>query len=233
MLPIAIIAGGLGTRLRPLTETVPKSLVPVDGLPFIAHQLTLLQSQGAERIVICAGFLGEMIYEYVGNGSRFSLNVKYSYDGAVRLGTAGALKHALPLLGERFLTIYGDSLLICDLRAIEQSFLRSGKQALMTVFRNDGALVPSNVLFQNGVVENYDKQKPSAAMQHVDFGLSAFHREVFDNVASDTPTDLAEIIAELLERDQLAGYEVKNRFYEVGTPEGIAETEQMLKQRRY
>ena len=232
MLPIAIIAGGLGTRLRPLTETVPKSLVPIGGRPFIDHQLTLLKSQGAEKIVICAGFLGEMIEKHVGNGSAFGLNVAYSYDGPVRLGTAGALKRATTMLGERFFSIYGDSYLLCDLRIIENSFAMSGKAALMTVYQNDGSLAASNVHFRDGNIEAYDKLRPSNAMRHIDFGLSVFKQEVFDEVPLDEPTDLAAVITRLLERDQLAGYQVATRFYEVGTPEGIAETEAFLNARQ-
>jgi NDP-sugar pyrophosphorylase family protein len=231
MLPIAIIAGGLGTRLRPLTETVPKSLVPVAGRPFIDHQLALLKSQGAEKIVICAGFLGEMIEAHVGNGASFGLDVTYSYDGPIRLGTAGALKRAADALGDRFFSIYGDSYLMCDLKAVEQSFYASQKAALMTVFRNAGELAPSNVLFRNGRVEAYNKQQPLPTMQHIDFGLGAFARRAFDDVSLDTPTDLAAVISTLLEDGQLAGYEVSTRFYEVGSPEGIAQTERLLDER--
>jgi NDP-sugar pyrophosphorylase family protein len=229
MLPIAIIAGGLGTRLAPITQTVPKALVPVNGRPFVDWQLALLSANGLTEIVICVGHLGEMIEAYVGDGSRFGCTVAYSYDGPQRIGTAGAVVKALPLLGSRFFITYGDSYLNCDYGAIEQSFARSGKPAIMTVFKNNGALVPSNVLYRDGRIEAYEKARPRANMHHVDFGLSAFDRSVFAGIPTDRPTDLAVVFQDLIGAGELAGYEVPTRFYEVGTPEGIAEMEAYLR----
>jgi NDP-sugar pyrophosphorylase family protein len=229
MLPIAIIAGGLGTRLGSLSATLPKALVPVAGRPFIDRQIALLCESGITDVVVCAGHLGEMIEQHVGDGSRFGCRIAYSYDGATPIGTAGALAKALPLLGERFFMTYGDSLLHCDYDAIQTAFLESGKPALMTVFRNDGALVPSNVRYRNGRIEAYEKQRRSADMHYVDYGLSLFERAVFEGVPIDRPTDLAAVLQDLVSRSALAGYEVQTRFYEVGTPEGVAETEAFLR----
>src|ERR1044071_9702153 len=114
MLPIAILAGGLATRLRPMTETIPKALVEIAGEPFLAHQLRLLRAAGYERVVLCVGYLGKMVREFAGDGSAFGLYVEYSFDGPTLLGTAGAIVRALPLLGPRFSVIYGDSYLPCD-----------------------------------------------------------------------------------------------------------------------
>ena len=230
MLPIAIIAGGLGTRLAPVTQTVPKALVPVNGRPFIDYQLALLRcANGITNVVLCVGHLGEMIERHLGNGSRHGCNIAYSYDGPERIGTAGALAKALPLLGERFLMTYGDSYLRCDYGAIEASFVRSGKPALMTVYRNAGAIIPSNVLYRDGTIEAYEKRNPTPAMQHIDFGLSAFDRAVVAGIPLDRATDLADDFQDLVRKGELAGYEVSTRFYEVGTPEGIAETEAFLR----
>lgn len=229
MLPIAILAGGLGTRLWPVTQQLPKALVPVYGRPFVDHQLRLLRRQGLERVVFCVSHLGEMIEGHVGDGRDYGLSISYAYDGAERMGTAGALKAALPQLGERFFVIYGDSYLRCDYSAVERVFDGSGTAGLMTVYRNANALVPSNVLFTGGIIRTYDKVHPTREMQHVDFGLSAFERRAFDGVAADRPADLSEVFQVLLRDGQLAGYESPERFYEVGTPEGVADLEAFLK----
>jgi len=231
VLPIAILAGGLGTRLRPVTQAVPKALVPVLGRPFIDRQLTHLRAQGFTRVVLCVSHLGEMIEAHVGDGTAFDLDVTYSYDGAERIGTAGALKRALPQLGEAFFTVYGDSFLICDYAAVQAAFEASGKPGLMTVYRNAGTLGPSNVLFRSGRIDAYDKLAPTPEMQHIDFGLSAFRRRAFDEVPVDRPTDLGAVFAALIARGELAGFESATRFFEVGTPEGIAQTEAMLAER--
>src|SRR5579872_5855079 len=138
MLPVAILAGGLATRLRPLTDKIPKALVDVNGEPFIAHQLRLLASRGIPRVVLCLGYRGEMVRDFVGDGWEFGLQVNYSFDGPELRGTAGAIHQALPLLGDSFFVLYGDSYLPCDYAAVEQAFLTSGKTALMTVFCNEG-----------------------------------------------------------------------------------------------
>src|SRR6266481_2293671 len=137
VLPVAILAGGLATRLRPATEKIPKSLLEVNGEPFIAHQLRLLKAGGVSQVVLCVGFLGEMVRDVVKNGHAFGLDVHYSFDGPALLGTAGALKRALPALGKAFLTLYGDSYLLCDYAGVAREFEASGKQALMTVFLNE------------------------------------------------------------------------------------------------
>ena len=179
MPPLAILAGGLATRLKPLTEQVPKSMIEVGGQPFIAHQLRLLSSAGVDRVVMCVGYLGEMIQEFAGDGRRFGLHVNYSPDGPMLRGTAGAVRNALPMLGEQFLVLYGDSYLPCDYRAVEQAFLGSGQPGLMTVFRNRNQWEISNVEFGGGQIAAYDKRTPTAAMQYVDYGLSAFQASGF------------------------------------------------------
>ncbi len=228
MLPVAILAGGLATRLRPLTEKIPKSLIEVAGEPFLAHQLRLLRSHGVEQVVICAGYLGEMVRDFAGDGAAFGLRIGYSFDGPALRGTAGALKHAMPLLGERFLTLYGDSYLPVDFRSVAESFVASGRLALMTVHRNEGQWDASNVEFTDGRIVRYDKRHRTPAMHHIDYGLGGFHRDAFGHLAPDAVYDLATLYQELLARDEVLGLEVPERFYEIGSLSGIAELTEKL-----
>ena len=231
MLPVAILAGGLATRLRPATEKAPKSLLEVNGEPFIAHQLRLLKTNGISRVVLCVGFLGEMVRDAVKDGRAFGLQVKYSFDGASLLGTAGALKRALPLLGRAFLTLYGDSYLLCDYGAVAQKFEESGKQALMTVFRNEGNWDSSNVEFTDGRIVAYDKKQRTPRMKYIDYGLGAFTARAFDRVPADQAFDLAELYQAILADGELAGMEIQQRFYEIGSPTGLEETARFIASR--
>ena len=190
MLPVAILAGGLATRLGALTEKVPKSLIQIAGEPFMAHQLRLLQTSGIQQVILCVGHLGEMIEDAVGDGSAFGVKVEYSYDGKTLLGTAGAIRTALSKLGESFFVIYGDSYLACDYAAIEKEFLQSGKLGLMTVFRNDGRWDASNVEFEAGRILAYSKKNRTSRMRYIDYGLGVFRAEAF--VETDA-TDLADV----------------------------------------
>lgn len=217
MLPIAILAGGLATRLRPLTENIPKALVEVCGEPFVFHQLRLLHARGIGRVVLCLGYRGEMVQDAVGDGRQFGLEVAYSFDGPLLRGTAGAVRNALPLLGGSFFVLYGDSYLPCEYAAVERAFRESGKTGLMTVFRNEGQWDTSNVEFAGGRVLAYDKQAPTPRMRHIDYGLGAFRREAFGEDAQD----LAAVYQRLLRQGQLAAREIEERFYEIGSLEGL------------
>ncbi len=225
MLPVAILAGGLATRLGALTEKVPKSLIQIVGEPFVAHQLRLLQAGGIQQVILCVGHLGEMIEDAVGDGSSYGVKVEYSYDGAIRLGTGGAIRSALPKLGERFFVLYGDSYLPCDYGAIEHEFLQCGKLGLMTVFRNDGQWDASNVEFEAGHITAYSKKNRTARMNYIDYGLGVFRAEAF---AGTQAMDLADVYAELLDRGELAAVEVRERFYEIGSPAGLKEMTDFL-----
>ena len=230
-IPVAILAGGLATRLRPITEKIPKSLVPVAGKPFLAHQLELLHARGIRHAVLCIGYLGEMIQRDFGDGSAFGIRLDYSFDGAKLLGTGGAIKRALPLLGDEFFVLYGDSYLPVDYRPIADFFRRSGKLGLMTVYRNEGRYDTSNVVFRDGEIAVYDKKNRPAEMRHIDYGLSLFKASVFESYSAGQPFDLAEVMGKLVRERQLAGYEVRERFYEIGSPAGLAELEALLKSR--
>ena len=227
-IPVAILAGGLATRLRPITEKIPKSLVPVAGKPFLAHQLKLLHARGIRRAVLCIGYLGEMIQRDFG-GEAFGVRLDYSFDGPKLLGTGGAIKRALPLLGEEFFVLYGDSYLPIEYAPVAEFFQHSGKLGLMTVYRNEGKYDTSNVVFTDGEIKIYDKKQKLPEMRHIDYGLSLFKTSVFDSYSADQIFDLAEVMGKLVREKQLAGYEVRERFYEMGSPAGLAELEAILK----
>jgi NDP-sugar pyrophosphorylase family protein len=230
MLPVAILAGGLATRLRPLTETIPKSLVEINGEPFLWHQLRLLRESGVDRVVLCVSHLGEQVRDSAGDGREFGLHIEYSFDGPVLLGTAGALRRALPLLGDNFFVLYGDSYLPIDLRAVEAAFVDSGKAGLMTVYPNHGQWDTSNVEFAGGRILAYDKKARTERMRHIDYGLGAFRAAAFDRVPGEQPTDLATLYQNLLKAGELAAFEALHRFYEIGSFAGIAELSSYLKQ---
>lgn len=226
--PVAILAGGLATRLRPITEKIPKVLVPVAGKPFLAHQLELLRKEGVTRAVLCLGHLGEMVEREFGDGSAHGVQLEYSYDGPKLLGTGGALKQALPKLGEQFFVLYGDSYLPTPFAPIADFFERRGRLGLMTVYRNEGKHDTSNVVFAEGEIKVYDKKQRLPGMHHIDYGLSLFRREVFEQYPADKPFDLADVMGDLVARKQLAGYEVKERFYEIGSHAGLEELDALL-----
>jgi len=223
-LPVAILAGGLAKRMRPLTETLPKSMLDIHGKPFIARQLECLSEHGVRRVVLCIGYLGGMIREAVGDGAAFGLRVQYSDEGSTLLGTGGALKKALPLLCARFLVQYGDSFLEVDYEAVGRAFLDSGRKGLMTVYRNEGKLDASNVRFAGGRILRYDKSTRDPAMRHIDYGLGGLAEAAFQGVPDGEPVDLARIYQDLVAVGELAGYEVFQRFYEIGSPAGLADT---------
>jgi NDP-sugar pyrophosphorylase family protein len=226
MFPVAILAGGLATRLGPITGKIPKALLEVAGRPFITRQLEYLRGQGIKKVVLCIGHLGEQIEAVVGDGSAFGMDVGYSPDGAVLLGTGGALKKALPLLGERFFVLYGDSFLPCDFSKVRLAFLDSGQRALMTVFRNNNRWDNSNVFFRDGHLVEYNKRAPHPEMEHIDYGLGVLSASVFDEEPAGPPFDLAEVYHRLSLAGELAGHEVMERFYEIGTRSGIQGAEE-------
>jgi len=228
ILPVAILAGGLATRLRPLTDRLPKSLLTVAGRPFIFHQLELLHRQGIERVVLCLGHMGDQIRAVVDAAVAPGLSVGYSFDGARLLGTGGALRHALPLLGEEFFVLNGDSYLPCSLPRIQTAYRAARRPALMTVMRNDNRWDRSNVRFTDGKLLSYDKRAPQPDMSHIDFGVSVLSSAVFAPYAEGSVIDLADILHDLAVRGELAAFEVAERFYEIGSLQGLEDTEQFL-----
>jgi N-acetyl-alpha-D-muramate 1-phosphate uridylyltransferase len=218
--PVAILAGGLGTRLGALGETTPKALVPVAGRPFALWQLELLRAHGARRVVMCVGHLGDRVEAEL--GAPYGLDVRYVHDPPGLAGTAGALRGALPLLGKRFLFLYGDTYLRIDYAAVDRA--AAGERGLMTVLRNEGRWDTSNTVFSGGRVVRHDKAAPTPDMHWIDYGLGALRADALDLPGDD----LSEIYRALAERGELAGYEATERFYEIGTPGSLAETSAFL-----
>jgi len=219
----------MATRLRPITEKIPKLLVEVAGEPFFSHQIRLLKAAGLTKIVLCVGYLGEMIVEQYGDGAKWGVQIVYAFDGPKLLGTGGALIAALPKLGDAFYVLYGDSYLPVDYRAVGDFFLNSGQLGLMTVYENHGRYDTSNVWFEENEIKLYDKKNKVPAMHHIDYGLGVFRASAFDRFSRDTIVDLAEVQKLLVSRRQLTGFEIKERFYEIGSHEGLQELDRLLR----
>jgi NDP-sugar pyrophosphorylase family protein len=228
VIPVAILAGGLATRLGDVTKTIPKALLDIAGKPFIAYQLELLRAAGVTKVVMCIAHLADQIEAVLGDGRAYGLEIAYSHDKL--LGTGGALRNALPLLGEEFLVMYGDSYLLCDYAGIAAAWQASGKLGLMTVYKNDGQYDASNVEMRDGHLVRYDKSNVPG-LTHIDWGLGAFRAEAFAGYP-DGKLDLVRIYQDLLARDQLFGYEVSERFYEIGSHAGLEELRHLLSKER-
>lgn len=230
-LPVALLAGGLATRLRPITEKIPKLLVEIAGEPFFSHQLRLLKKNGLTKIVLCVGYLGEQIVAQYGDGSKWGVEIQYSFDGEKLLGTGGALIRALPKLGDAFYVLYGDSYLPIDYQAVGRAFHASGQPGLMTVFENREAYDASNVWFEDGRIRLYSKKEKLPQMRHIDYGLGVFRADAFAACPRDAVVDLAAVQSDLSRQGKLAGYELKERFYEIGSPAGLNELDALLRNR--
>jgi NDP-sugar pyrophosphorylase family protein len=225
--PVCILAGGLGTRLGERVRDTPKPLLEVAGEPFLIHQLRLLAAHGAHRVVLCVGYRGEQIRQRIG-GERFGIEIAYSFDAiAGRDGTLGAIRRALPLLGERFLVLYGDTYLRIDYRTVTGRWRESGLPAMMTVLRNDGRWDTSNAVYRDGLVRGYDKRSPKPEMRWIDYGLGGLTVDALDRVPASTD-DLATLYRRLAQSGELFGYEASERFYEIGTPSALAEADSFL-----
>jgi NDP-sugar pyrophosphorylase family protein len=231
-LPVVILAGGLATRLRPVTESIPKSLVEVAGRPFAHHQLDLLRAQGIAEVVWLVGYRGSQIEASLGDGHQWGMRFAYLHDGATPAGTGGAIRRALPLLGSNFFVMYGDSYLECDFSAVAAAFARSGRNGLMTVFHNADRFDASNVEYAGGRIIRYDKRDRTPGMQHIDWGLGVFSAAAFAGYTPDRPLDLSAVYQDLLAAGQLAAFEVERRFHEIGSPEGLRETDTYLRRLR-
>lgn len=224
--PVCILAGGRGTRLGFAVAEVPKPLVQLAGEPFVVHQLRLLKSYGASRVVLSVGYLGDQFEQALGDGSDHGLELRYVHDGPELLGTAGAVRGCLPELGERFMVMYGDTYLRIDYRAVDEAFLASGKLGLLTTLRNGGRWDVSNTEVSDDVVVAHDKQAPTPGMAWIDYGLSVLSVDAMS--VSDDP-DLSFVFKTLAEQGQLAAFEAHERFYEIGTPAALAETDEFLR----
>ena len=229
MPPIAVLAGGLATRMRPLTEQLPKALLEVAGEPFIAHQLRLFAREGISDVKLLVGYYWEKIECFVGDGSRFGVRVDYIVDEPTLLGTGGALRHALERLGPEFLLTYCDSWLDAPYAPVVEAFRASGQPALMCVFRNENRWDASNVKFENDMIRCYSKKLHLPEMHHIDWGLGMLKANAVATRPLHENWDLAELYEELSISGHLAGYEMTRRFYETGSFGGLAETNRLLR----
>jgi NDP-sugar pyrophosphorylase family protein len=227
--PVCILAGGLGTRLGEHANSTPKTLMEVAGAPFLHHQLSLLARHGARRVVLCVGHLGELVESSVGDGAGFGLSVSYAYDPPELAGTAGAVRGALPQLGPSFLVLNGDTYLEIDYQGFAKTFLQRGLPAQMAVLNNEGRWGTSNVEFDGELVVRHEKGNPDGSMTWIDAGLGGAKAEVFATGAGAAAADLAEVYAELSAQGKLGGYVAELRFYEIGTPDWLAETDRFLR----
>ncbi len=228
-LPAAIIlAGGKATRLYPLTKEIAKAMIDINGEPFIYHQLKMLKEKGVSKVVICAGYLGESIKNLVRNGESYNVDVKYSFDGDKLLGTGGAVKKAVALAGDEFFVMYGDSYFDLDLHGIYSDFKKSGKDALMVIIKNENRWDKSNVVFENGDLIEYSKTKHSKKMKYIDYGLAVLKSSVLDDLPEGEAFDLADIYSKLVKEKRMIGYEASERFYEIGSPDGLEETKKFI-----
>lgn len=227
--PVCILAGGLGSRLGERVRDTPKPLIEVAGEPFLVHQLRLLARSGAREIVLCVGYLGELIEERIGE-RHCGLRIRYSFDEPGLDGTLGALRRARALLGERFLVLYGDTYLRVDYAALARAWSASDLPAAMAVLRNDGRWDASNAIYREGLVVRYDKRHPTAAMRWIDYGLGGLRTEALDGVGAGE-RELAVLYSHLAERGELFGFEARERFYEIGTPAALYETSKFLRNR--
>ncbi|HSH61113.1 MAG TPA: NTP transferase domain-containing protein [Acidimicrobiales bacterium] len=228
-----ILAGGLGTRMRQVAGDLPKALIPVNGVPFASHQLSWLAGQGVSEIVYSVGHRGEMIRSYVGDGSQWGVRARYLDDGPTLLGTGGALRKGLDegLIESPFITLYGDSFLPVAYPPVVEAFFSGGLPALMTVYRNADAWVPSNAIYSEGIVRLYDKrpEHKSPDMAHIDYGLSVLTAGPLEEmVEPGRPADLSDVFHLLSLSGRLAGHDVTERFFEVGSPAGLADLERHL-----
>lgn len=231
MLPVVIIAGGLATRLYPVTRTIPKSLIHLNGIPFISHQLSLLREKGIYNVLLCAGQFGDQIKEYVRDGSAWGLEVRFSFDGEILLGTGGAVRNALSMLPESFFILYGDSYLDIDYEAVEREYYARDLPLLMTVYHNNNAYDSSNIAMKDEKILTYDKTCRNSSLKYIDYGLMVIRKELFSLYPAVTAFDLSTTLSATVDSGLASGYLVTKRFYEIGSPQGIQEAEEYIRTR--
>ena len=224
-----ILAGGLGTRLLPITRTVPKAMIPICGRPFLEYQIALLKSHGVTDLVLCVGHLGHVLESHFGDGSRFGVSIRYGREGERLLGTAGALKNVAPLLGTDFFVTYGDGYLALDYRGAMASFRQHRRVGLMAVYKNRDRYDRSNVVVTGRFVAGYDKRLRLPGMEYIDFGVSILRSEALQRIPSGRTVSLKELFASLIAERQLLAYKVRHRFYEIGSRDGLSEFEALVR----
>ncbi len=223
-----ILAGGLGTRLRPFTNNTPKPMVPINGRPFLEYEIELLKNNGIRDFVLCVGYLGEKIEDYFRSGKKLGVDIQYSHDGEELLGAAGALKKAEPLLSDYFFVTYGDAYLLLDYQAVLQYFLSSNKLGLMVTYENKNMYGKSDLIVKDGHVVKYDKRNQSEDMFWINFGVSVLRKQALELIPPGKACGEEEFYGELIKRGELLSYETHNRFYEIGNQKSLKEFGEFL-----
>ncbi len=229
---VVILVGGLATRLRPLTNKMPKSLIQIRGKPFLEYQLDFLEKDGVKNVILCVGYLGDEIKSFFGNGKRFGINIKYSYESQYLLGTAGALRNAKESLKDEFFVMYGDSYLFLDFIAANSYFKRFDNLGLMVVYKNYDRYDTSNVAIEDNLVKRYSKTQRAKDVVYIDYGVSILKKEAIELVPKNQAYSLEELFTELIKKEELLAYEVNKRFYQIGSPEGLAEFKRYILQNK-
>ena len=224
---VAILAGGLATRLKDLTRNRAKSMVEVRGKPFLEYQLGLLRRGGVKNIILCLGHMGEQVKEYFGDGSKYGVDIRYSLENRL-MGTAGALKKAEALLNDVFFTMYGDSYLFVDCSLAMAYFESQNKLALMTVYKNCNRYGKSNTVVKGNLVSKFSQSQRTEDMVYIEYGVNIFRKEALGLVPENQSYSLDDLFPKLIERRELLAFGVKERFYEIGSPHGLKEFEQYL-----
>ncbi len=227
-----ILGGGLGTRLRPLTERIPKVMVPVNSKPFLLHLLELLRSQGVNDIVLCIGHLGEQVRDFFGNGESLGVRIRYSEEKERLLGTGGALKQTQSLLDDHFFVINGDTYLPINYNEVESAFAKCGKKALMVVYdnRKDTGVKNNVELDRDLMVIRHDKESSDPGLKYVEAGVLALKREALGLMKEGCSVSLERgLYPGLIQQRGLAAYVTDQRFYDIGTPEQQRIFEEFLK----
>ena len=230
MYPVAVLAGGLGTRMAKRTgPRLPKALLDVAGRPFIDFKLAQLAAGGITKVVLLLGHGAEAIADHVGDGAAYGLHLDIVPDGEILLGTGGAVRRALPQLGDTFWVTYGDTYLSVPMAEVEEAFRRAGRQGLMTVFRNRDAWDASNVELREGLVAEYRKGVPRGTYEYIDYGMSILTAGAFAPFPPGTAFDLGAVLQSLIAAGELAAFEVEERFYEIGSEAGYQATDAYLR----
>ncbi len=225
---VAILTGGLATRLGDLTRNQPKSMLKIRGKTFLEYQLELLRRAGIKNIVLCLGHMGEQIEKHFGNGRKYGVNIEYSLEDRL-LGTAGALKKAEAWLNDVFFTMYGDSYLFLDFSLVMSYFKSQNKLALMTVYKNYDQYDRSNTVVEGNLVKKFSKRKKTKDMVYIEYGANIFRKEALELIPEKPPYSLDDLFPRLIEMDELLAFEVKERFYEIGSPQGLKEFEEFVR----
>ena len=227
---VIIIAGGLGTRLGQLTLNQPKSMIQILGKPFIEYQFDLLTKGSVTDVVLCLGYQGKQIADYCGDGRKFGVNLRYSFEDKP-LDTAGAIKLAEPLLEEYFFTLYGDSYVFIDFKDMLSSIRKGNKIGAMSVFQNQDRFDKSNTAVVDGGVTFYSKEQ-RANLKYIDYGVNLFRKEVLKLIPNGEPYSMGTLFNQLIGRQELLAYEVKKRFFEIGSVNGLTEFTEYVKGRK-